>query len=393
MIYKLDGIQSIHRHNHTQFSRVAHASIYEFNKIKELLYDNNLDYNEYYDLFPGLYKVNINGKYYAFILHESLTKDDRLIIKNQYNIFSIDSVNRNNIIVYNLYDGLPLGKYGHILYNTANDYLDALMVDGKTEYVEPLNFNNPGSIKHLTELNIRIRDKDGNISDQEFILKTNLKSIGSNIYDKKNYICDTLYLDSYQEKALYEFKLGSFNVTEYSLFETIEENDDFIVLFLENKNIKLNSHLASNYFKVVDSMDFFYNHDSNISCIAPGINRQGVYFKIYKNDYGENMMEFKHKLSNMNDRIEIVYEYPIAVYMHILLDNYKIPVKFGSSNIIITPFNKREELDNIYDDNIEFDNTKAYINNTEYWDNIYVSANINLRSIFFYKRLNIPERS
>ena len=390
MTHKLFGVQAIHRHNHTQYSRVVRLPIYEFNKLRELPYNSELNYNEYYNLNPGMYKVKMYNRYYSFILHETLTKDDKLIIKNPYNIFSIDNVSKHNIILYKLYDGLPINKYGHILYNTPNDYLEALIVDGKTEYEEPINFNNPGKIKHLTELNIRIRDRDGNINDQEFILKTNLKSIGSNIYDKKNYIHDTLYLDSYLQKALYEFNLGHFIVNEYSIFETIEDNNNYVILFLENKNIKLNSHLISNYFKSVDYNSLLNN---SISCISSSSDRQGIYFKIYRNDYGENIEEFKNKLANMDDKIEIVYEYPKPVYSHILLDNYKIPIKYGNNNIVIVPFNKREELNNIYDDDIEFDHTRAYVSESEYFDDIYVSANINLRSIYFYKQLDIPERS
>ena len=394
MTKKLDGVQLIHSHNHTQFTRAACASIYEFNNIKELPYNSDLEYNEYHNLRPDIYKCKINDKYYAFILHEDLTKDDKLIIKNPYNIFSINNVSKNNIIVYNFYDGLLLNRYGYELKNTANDNLDALIIDGKTEYEEPLGFNSPGKIKHLNDLNIRIHDKSIYINDIEFVLKNNIKSIGSNVYDKKNYIYDTLYLDSYRQKALYKFNLGSLIIDEYSIFTIIEERDDFVTLFLENKNSKLKSHLVSNYFKTVDSLEFFYNHEDNISCITSALNQNGIYFKIYRDDYGETLADFKQKLANIThdktmDNIEIIYEYPISIYKHILLDNYEIPLRFGGCDIIITPFNKKIELNNIYNDNIEFDNTNAYIDNNTYWNNIYVSGNLNIRSIFFYKRLNI----
>ena len=346
------GVIANHTNNHTTFTREGHAAIKTYNDIPQLKYDPSLEYNEYENIHPGLYRVEIDGTMYAFIVHDDLTKDDRLIIKSQYDIFEIDNVTRKDIILYEIHDGLPIEQYGHPLNNTVNDKLDILVCHGMSRYLQPLNFNLPGSIRHLTKLNIRIRDRFGNIIDQELPLKSNLKSIG-NVEHDRSYVSDILYLDGYKNKALYELKLGELRLSgmENIVHFPDMSNNSRVMLWIPNGNVKINSKIESTHL-IYKPYDKFIS-DTNYIGISTGnsIDTQGIWMAIPKREFVD-LDSFRFKLEEWylsDSPIKIIYELTVSQYKHILLDTYKIALPFGHCHIIVTPFNEISTLDNIYD--------------------------------------------
>ena len=74
------GVQLIHKNNHTYTTREGYANPDDVAELPELEW--NGEGSSYYNLNPGLYKININGTTYAIMIHDTLSGSNRLVIDN-----------------------------------------------------------------------------------------------------------------------------------------------------------------------------------------------------------------------------------------------------------------------------------------------------------------------
>ena len=365
---KLDGVLGNHTNNHTMFTREAYAPKMTYDEIPELELDKDSEYTILYNINPGLYKINIDGTIYAILIHDKLEKYDKLVIKSQYDIFEIYNLQAVNVIPYKLHDGLEVSEYGHRLKHTLNDNIDIIYCTGKTYHKLTKDFNNPMRFKHLSDLNIRIRNRKGQVFNTILPLKTNLKSIGQ--VHKDNYIYDKLYLDSYKKRALFEYRLTSIKLTGFEQFieyEDMCDNKDYHILFFKCPNIKEESYIESSHF-ISGYITDIYSTNNNI--IASSAN--GIYLKIHNSIYGNSLTEFKTRLNNMYSKgqaIEIIYQNKNSTYQNMILDNYNIRLFYGYTDIVIIPPDKLDDLNYIYNiTNLPLD---VYVNDRLYYKDIY----------------------
>jgi len=195
---------------------------------------------------------------------------------------------------------------------------------------------------------------------------------------------------------------------------------EFTVLYVPSGNVKINSKLNCTHLNTV-SWDALTTIDVKENCIASGAtaDTQGLWIKISSSIFGENLTEFKTKMEEMSlygSGITVLYELSEPMFEHVLLNNYKIHIPFGHCFIMPTPSNMVYKVDAIYsdeyrdkliaesDDGERAENvvyTEPYmvepnpylgpydaeLDDGEYWNQVYVTADINTKLIYFYKSL------
>ena len=197
------GVQLIHSNNKIYTTIEGYASNYDISKINELPYNGTTQ--EYANLNPGMYKVNINGTLYALLIHDTLSGSDKLTITSNKNAYAIIDNKRYNLILYKINEAKEIQSAGYIMDHSINDYIDLLVIDGLTKFnpinsatdISDINFSNYGTFNFISMLNIKVSNKTGKYEQYVFNLKNYIKSIKY----RSTQICDTVYLEAYKNKA------------------------------------------------------------------------------------------------------------------------------------------------------------------------------------------------
>ena len=153
----------IHSNNHTKTKRscnINEAHLNENNIINNLIMTEDKSFT---NLNPGIYSIEINNVIYIFDLYVSIIgPKEKLIIENPYNAY-VQTANRKYLI--NLYAKEDTNTNNELLLNnTVNNYIDMIIIDGKTIEVQV----NPSDISN----NIAIVPKNN-----ELPLSSNIQSI------------------------------------------------------------------------------------------------------------------------------------------------------------------------------------------------------------------------
>lgn len=373
------GVQMIHKNNHVHTSREGYMLKEDIDEIKEVQY--NGEGTILTNLSQGMYKININGTMYVFLLHDALVGSDRVIINNEDDYKLYVALKRRPFYIYKVNEATEIARYGYEMLHTVNDKLDLFVMDGYTRFKENKlmwDLDHPRKIEFTSTYNIQITDSKGKYTDYIFNTKSYLKSISvDNI--KAHDICDRIYVEGALNRALILFKLGRIVFSGYEPFEKVNEySDNFVSVYrYANKMVKPNSHLRCTHLPAVsweEMIDISYQEN----CICAGIDEstQGFYIKVKKSEYPdweslknkflywylareetikplrvEEYEEFKEKTNhgitlidylNINPPIatpvSVEYELTNQEWRQIAIENYKIPTYFNTTYMIISPY-------------------------------------------------------
>ena len=334
------GVQLIHSNNKVYTTMEGYASNYDISKINELPYNGAVQ--EYANLNPGMYKVNINGTLYALLIHDTLSGSDKLTITNNKNAYAIVDNKRYNLILYKINEAKEIQSAGYVMNHSINDSIDLLVIDGLTKFnpingttsISDINFSNYGTFNFISMLNIKVSNKTGKYEQYVFNLKNYIKSIKY----RSTQICDTVYLEAYKNKVLFIFRTGRLIFTGYETFELLPEysNDYSFVFRFNNTLVKENAIINCSHIKYIE-WDKLVDRNYYNSGICAGIEGQpkGFYFKINKNDFYD-IESFKGNLGKLG--LTVLYELAQPSYKHIPLSNYKINTFYNTSWIAVNPY-------------------------------------------------------
>lgn len=426
------NLQAIHANNRTHSTRDGHVTIPVFESLPEIVFNPELPFNRYENLTPGPYKVQIGDRYYGFILHQNLTKGDELIIKNSSNMFSIDSLEKHKIIPYKLNNDLNLTRYGYLLQKIAKSPLDVVGFDGKSVYVDPTEVSE-GSVTHMSIANIKYTSDDGYQEDKSIHLKARLCSLSPKIYDE-------VYLDSYLNKTLFIFKVGIFDLTQDHPLDIIESmcTKKYKVLYYKSLSLKPNSDIWCSKVKKMTWKDMNDPMmERNGICSGPK-GKEGIWLKL-----DDAQIRYLHSFQSTIKPFIVIYTLNSPVYKSIPLTNWSaLQPPSKDSHILITPYEAKNKLDRIYniytgridaikETDLSFlydiipqytqtlpnspNNPDMYsgrvdaalpinnvigssidqksedsihiLNNNRIWYDILMSANMSMKSLFFYRHL------
>ena len=369
-----NGVQSIHGHNYTHTTREGYAYIDDIEDLPEIQYDPNVV--EYYNLNPGLYKININGTMYALMIHDTISGSNRLIIENPNNVFTLMGLTEHRVPLYVLHDGTIIENKGILLDHSVNDALDLFIVDGITKRKvldDKVSMKYPSEFQFMSMLDIRV-STDTIQDDYLFNMKNYLKGI---YYDRKHKVCDTMYLDRAVNRALFIFRTARLILTGYEKYEEVEEYESLEVgvYKLVNPLCKSGgliqcSHLPVIKWEQMTDPTFLFQG----ICMAPSDSgERAVYFKLpkflypnmqsfiddimrwYKADkeherevkWGQAREEAKARGINPDSillhsieacPVTILYELATPQYSHLTLDNYDINTYFNKCWIDVYPY-------------------------------------------------------
>ena len=374
------GVQAIHSNNNTYTTREGYVSDFDLKEMISLTYSSG---REYSNLAPGMYRITIDGEIYIFLLHDTLSGSDKLVIDNQYNAYTIISSKKESIILYKANNGKIIQTRGNLLPHTVNDYLDMLVMDGITNFTTDgeVSLTHPGKLEYISMISIKITDENDNAEEYLFNMKAYLKGL--------NNIHDTLYLDSANNKALFCFKLGRIVFTGSEIITEVPEysNNTVGVYFYSNPLVKQSGDLICTHLPVITWSQMKNTSYTNSGvCSGAGID-QGFYFKIPRTvcadaqafkdiitewytmtteeldtirDAEYSAAVDKKGTSNgvvrritINSEFTITYELHNQQFKHVALDSYKIPTFYNTSWIICTPYKNpnityiRQSLSNI----------------------------------------------
>ena len=269
----------IHGHNNTHTTREGYILQDYMNDIPELIYSG--DPTEIYNINPGLYKIDINGTLYAFVIHDTISGSNRLIIRTEEYAYTLMGLTVHRVYLYKIHDHQIIENKGHLLRHTVNDALDLLIVDGytRTKPDHLVSMKYPRELEFMSMLNIKMSSED---IEEEYLfnMKNYLKSIE---ITKKKRICDTMYLDRASNRALFVFNTARLIMTGYETIDKIDSlcGDHVNVYKLLNPLCKPNgliqcSHLPTISWKQMSDKTY---SDEGI-CLSPEGDSRGIYFKI-----------------------------------------------------------------------------------------------------------------
>ena len=415
------GLQLVNATNKTHTTREGYVSERDYDENIPTLEFIPGEINDYTGLLPGIYKIEINGIMYAFLLHNVLSPADHVVIKNEHEMTAWIDFQPYKLYPYILHSGQIVEDYGHILNHTVNDFLEIYAVDGKTKLPdEDRSLDNPKTLEYISMLNILTTKSNGEVDEYILNMKNYLKSIDTGYPEDRRNICDTLYIDAAKNRALFIFRLGRLIFTGNETFIHREEydNDEYKVFFYPNNIIKPNGRIQCSCLKTISWNEMIDTSYFDEGICAGSFDEQGFWFKVY----GENIFDinsFKAKLGAILDigfPLTVTYELNEINYTHSLLNDYKINTYFNKQWIMTIPYKSPIKHSGYHDNNPTIhinnayngiepmnDGLELYLVDKEplvaemekdksIWDNLAVSADINLRTMYFYKHLRIKGR-
>ncbi len=381
------GVQLIHKNNHTYTTREGYANPDDVAELPELEW--NGEGSSYYNLNPGLYKININGTTYAIMIHDTLSGSNRLVIDNLNHAYIILGLHTHMVYLYELHDYQIIESLGCVLPDTVNDYLDLFVVDGVTRCKagNSVSMRHPGLLEFISMMNIAISTEQFK-DEYLFNMKNYLKSID---LDENNRVCDTMYLEAARNRALFVFRTARLILTGHEKYTKVEEysTNKVNVFKYDNTLCKASGLIRCSHLPTIaweEMIDTSYI-DEGI-CISPeGVDR-AIYFKVPVAEFATlddfiNEVKYwymtdtekarareydrvKARQDNLDAEAEpiiyktiyacpvsICYELEHTTYKQLTLDDYKINTYFNKTWIVVNPYKSiddnfaLEALDNI----------------------------------------------
>ena len=345
------GLMSIDAHNYTRTSREGYVADIDYDTLPTLERHRTPtdadSYEHYTRLHPGLYKHTIDGKDYALMLHDSYLKGDELIVKNSSDIFGIVGVKKVPLTPYLLHRGYEVDEQGVRLDHTCNDHLDMLVVNGKSTLIMDRNeteqyFTHPAEIKSASMVRASVTNTSGQTKEYLLNLKTYLKSIQTY---SGNYIHDRLFLNSKQNRATFEHKIGLIRLTGYENYEAINDltNEGMLTVSLPIQGLKPGSAiLCSHYISTTE--EFILSTPGYNNGVAASSTEPKVYFRTNRL-LADDLESFRIKIvheAEMGHPVTLLYEYSEPQYKSIILDDYYINLYFNTSWIKLGLSNGKE---------------------------------------------------
>lgn len=378
------GVMSIDSHNYTRTSREGYVSDADYDSLPVLEYtpEPPIDYNRFTNLNPGLYRTTIEDRDYAVMLHHSYHDGDEFIIKNAADMFGIVGMHKVPTTPYILHRGLEMDNDAVILNSTCNDHLDMLVVNGQSKLVmdsqEPDQyFTHPAQIKDISMIRASVTNVNGTNKNYLMNLKSYIRGIEDKYTGKGVY--DRLYLNSEQNKASFEHKIGSIRLSGYEDYKLIEEHSSngYIIVELKMEQIKLDSNLICSHFKTITEQSIL-EHTGYINGIASSATEHKLYFKVNKTLFNdvESFVSGLRLESERGKPVTVLYEYTRPQYNTVMLNDYYINLFFNKTWVELgsyhsTDIMREDEKDNFIialPDDIEL-----------------VESDITPRAMYFYK--------
>ena len=374
------GVESIHAHNYTHTTREGYILKEDIDDVPELTYSGTR--KEYYNLNPGIYRVTINGTEYAFMIHDTLSGNNKLIIDSSEYLYalSIVGLQSHRVYLYKLHEHKIIENKGYLLEHSVNDALDLLMVDGVTRCKagNSVSMKYPGELEFSSILNIKV--KTDTIEDDYLLnMKNYLKSIE---FNRRKRVCDTMYLDRAMNRTTFIFRTARLILTGYEIYTKIEEysTDDVLVIRVDNPLCKPGglvrcSHLPTiSWENMIDT-----NYINEGICLAPNGFTRGFYIKVPVSEYNtvedfskdvlrwytvikeeEQELRWNEARNIMADLgytpdmvllhsivacpVTILYELNTVQYKHLTLDNYKVNTYYNKCWLVVYPYKPKHKF-------------------------------------------------
>ena len=382
----------IHKNNHVHTTREGYVLREDVEAMKEIAYTGpgSIAMN----LSQGMYKVKIDGTMYVFLLHDTLSGSDKIIINDKDDAFTIISATRHKLYLYKLNEGTEFGDFGYKMFHTVNDRIDLLVIDGYTAF-EPekhifWDFDHPCKIDFTSTYNIQIRDKDGAYQDLVFSTRAYLKSMKVD-GNKEHDLHDRIFMDGALNRAIIHFKLGRILLAGYEPFELVNKYSDAYtaVYYYPTKVVRAGSKVCCSHLRNLtweEMTDPYYTKEG--ICAGPTVDTQGFYIKVNREKFpdlqslrdklmywytarSEDIEELrraeyeaiKDNLTNVSYEdylkmnpvlaLPVTVEYQLTNYefRQLTLDSYYIPTLFNRTYLTIHPYKlnhyTRQMLNNV----------------------------------------------
>lgn len=378
--------QQFHNNNHTKIDLLAFTNTTNMNYINEAI--GLKDSKKLQNLNPGVYCTLIGDIYYIFLLMDTISGDDYLLL-NRTNSYVCINGKRNRVLLYKymkrgtdinepidgtasnsllestlqspLYDRdivnyknsiiaidpnlsmkditgtiLQFTLQGSFTDNSTFDYyrlnttvntiFDGIILDGYTMIGSYVRSPYyPTTLNSISSFNIRTMN-----GDRSYDLKINLKN---NIKRLPSGVSDSFIMDSYTKRAFIIFRVGRLVLTGNENWQIKYKTDNYTVFFLKYDTVSIgedDTSIFCNYFDTITNTDMIYDKE-----IPHGIsnsndnNNRGIYIRM-PNDLLENkkdMLEsFRQFLKNAFKSSPVIIEYLLNKerYKSVLLDEYCI---------------------------------------------------------------------
>ena len=333
----ITALKLLHSINHTQVGRCCYINKQHESLIKILNYTIN---EPIYNLEAGLYKIVIDGITFIIDMYFYLTDADHLIIRNANSIDVVVASNHYPIVPYKLLSVKDTASH-YDLQDTVNDFIDAIMVVGNTQYTGSPSMNSPASINRIASINISTLSGE-NSNELKIPLKHTLGSL-------PNGVKDTVIINADQLIA-HDIINTSKEVLSGGLdwqYKQDLSTDEYYVFFGKYDNVKLNNNSNSmrcSHFEVV-SCSSLINKSTKKNCIASsyGSYGNGIFIKIASSildihgdkDFAQEMKKWILMQAISQNPIYIEYETSKPIYNTILIDEYHAKTWFPNTRISV----------------------------------------------------------
>lgn len=390
---RLAGAQLLHKTNITKSPTLeGYITDQDFDNLVKLSSFSGTR-KEYTNLTPGLYKVKINGIYYALCIHENIVSPNKLVIEGLNKAYTIMGATAFHIPMYLIHNGYISELYGQLVDHSVNDHFDLLCIDGKSKISGGDNtMDHPSKIDFCSIMNIRVTKLDGTYDEYLFNMKTYLNSLEYTNLNVDYVIYDRCYIDKAVGRALFVLKTTRYIMNGFEEFieESSYSNDDVMVLYLKNTSVKKKSYPRCSHLKLISWAEMI---DKSVItegiCAGQSSSTIGLWIKLprakYPNKeafleackYWYNVsqeeidsireQEYQDELSKvasmgLNSRfaikkdaiaspIVVLYENTNPVYKNIALDSYDINTYYNKCWICVEPYsNETPEIIAALDD-------------------------------------------
>jgi len=367
------GVQMVHKSNHTYTTREGYAYKDDYEQTPELEFDNTLEVNQYFNLNPGLYKVNIDGTMYALMIHDTISGSNYLAIKNKKKAYTVLGLNTHPIPLYIFHEGNTIESRGHVLPHTVNDRLDLFIMDGETRCKagNHVSMRYPGLLELISIMNIHIKTED-TIDEYLFNMKNYLKSVRNG----RHCVRDTMYLDAARDTAMFIFRTGRLVLSGEESYEYVPElSTEYVNVFkydlplAKASGLIQCSHLPTIKWKHMKDTSYI----NEGICISPEGYGRAIYMKVPVLEYADLEAFSKDvkrwfKVSKSEERfiqwnrareearilgmdpdkihlhsivacpVTIIYELERQTYKQLTLEDYDIKTKFNKCWLDVHPY-------------------------------------------------------
>ena len=327
----------LHANNHLRTQRVCTMASTHYANIP--IIGDIANGNEFSNLNPGIYGVTIDGDTYYFDLYIAVAPGEWLIIKNKYLAYAIVAAKRYPIILYK-YKNTKEDRNAIRLYNTINEYLNMIIVDGAS-------LKSSGSLTSISSLTIATNSTNVAPEENSIIdLKNNIKSLPSG----RN---DLFILNAEQQQChiVYNIARKVFSGGEDWQYVAEGSNSASYLFYLKDDNVIVddtgNNILCSQLAARRGSKMIPATGDSLATAngIALGYldNSRGFYVRLTKSlieeDPDDMVRSFRNKLVEMLvSGTPMIVEYALEnpIYKTTLIDEYHIDTFFANTYLSLS---------------------------------------------------------